>query len=263
VTTEAAKPTAQRPTRRWGWLRTAQSAAADLLFPPRCAFCFGECESRPGQPLFCSNCDDQFRPSAAARCSRCAMICPAADVSRGDCGHCRQEKWQFREARTLGSYQEALREAVLKIKHVAYEPLAIALGQRLAECIQDRPLVEHPEVVAPVPMHWFKRLWRHTHTAQTLARAVALHLELPLASGLLVCRRPLARQASLTPPQRKLNVRGAFRRSRLVRLTGKRVLIVDDVMTTGATAQEAARALIEGGAAAVFVATVARSSPDF
>jgi predicted amidophosphoribosyltransferase len=191
------------------------------------------------------------------------MICPAADVPRGDCVNCRQEKWQFREVRTLGSYQAALRQAVLKIKHVAYEPLAIALGQRLAECIQDRPLEERPDMVAPIPMHWFKRLWRHTHTSQTIARAVAKHLELPLAAGLLVCKRPSARQASLTPPQRRLNVRGAFRPSWLARLSGRRVLIVDDVMTTGATAQEAARSLIEGGAAAVYVATVARSTPDF
>jgi predicted amidophosphoribosyltransferase len=152
---------------------------------------------------------------------------------------------------------------VLKIKHVVYEPLAIALGQRLAECIQECPLADRPDVVAPIPMHWFKRLWRHTHTAETLARAVAQQLELPVSARLLACRRHLRRQASLTPPQRKLNVRGAFRASRLIPLAGRRVLIVDDVMTTGATAQEAARALIEGGAAAVCVATVARSSPDF
>jgi ComF family protein len=170
---------------------------------------------------------------------------------------------RFSEVRTLGSYEGPLRQAVLKIKHAAHEPLAVALGQRLAEQIASRQWMETPDLVAAVPMHWLKRIWRGTHTAQTLAASVARALALPHSSGLLICRRLLARQATLTPPQRRMNVRNAFRTSRLARISGKRVLLVDDVMTTGATAKEATRALLAGGAAAVCVATVARSTPDF
>jgi predicted amidophosphoribosyltransferase len=79
----------------------------------------------------------------------------------------------------------------------------------------------------------------------------------------LVCTRFLRRQSSLTPPERRRNVRGAFRASRRASLAGQRILLVDDVMTTGATAHEGSRALLEAGAASVYIATVARSSPDF
>lgn len=191
------------------------------------------------------------------------MSCSLSDLPRGDCGHCRSEKLRFGEVRTLGSYQDSIREAVLKIKHAAYEPLALALGQRLAACISQAPFEEPPDLVAPVPIHWLKRLGRHTNTAATLARSVAGALGLPLRTGLLVCRRNLKRQASLTPPQRKINVKDAFRAGRWSRPAGLRVLLVDDVMTTGATANEAARALLAAGAVTVNVATVARSSPEF
>ena len=165
-------------------------------------------------------------------------------------------------ARTIGPYADDLRGAVLKAKHAAGEPLAAALGDRLAEVVLQCPLPRRPDLVAAVPMHWLKRLWRGTNPAQTVARAVAGRLELRLAQGLLVCRRYLRRQATLTPQERRRNVRGAFRISGLWNIQGKFVLLVDDVMTTGATAHEASRALLAAGAEGVFVATVSRSSPD-
>jgi ComF family protein len=245
------------------WFGAGASAAADLLFPPRCRFCAAECPSADGWQHFCQNCEPHFAAGARPRCGRCGLVCSEFDLPRGDCGYCRGLKLRFSEVRTLGSYEGPLRQAVLKIKHAVHESLAVALAQRLAEQIAARPLTERPDLVAPVPMHWLKRIWRGTQTAQTLAAGVARSLELPHRPGLLVCRRLLARQATLTPPQRRINVRNAFRTSRLAWISGQRVLLVDDVMTTGATAQEAARALLAGGAAAVSVATIARSTPDF
>src|SRR5207302_2121636 len=108
-----------------------------------------------------------------------------------------------------------------------------------------------------------KRLWRGTNPAQSVAQAVARRLQVPCAPGLLVCRRFLRRQSTLTAVERLRNVRGAFRASWQWNVKGKTVLLVDDVMTTGATANEATRALLAAGAALVNVATVARSTPDF
>jgi ComF family protein len=244
-------------------LRKGIAAAQDLLFPPRCVACGEECSSQENEPLFCQACDEALAISARPRCPRCAMICSEADLASGDCFNCRSRKLLYRQARCIGTYEGALRTAVLKSKHAVAEPLAVALGQRLAQAIGQSPYAAAADLVAAVPVFWLKRLWRGTNTAETLARAVAKQLGISFARHLLLCRRFLRRQATLTAMERQRNVRGAFRASRLWMITGKTVLLVDDVMTTGATAHEAARALRAAGASDVLVATVARSAGDF
>jgi ComF family protein len=161
--------------------------------------------------------------------------------------------------RALGRYEGTLRAAVLKIKHPYYQPLAASLGLQLAERIRQHPFVEMPELVVSVPMYWLQRLLRGASAATTLATAVAGELGLKEARRLLVCRRWLKRQSTLKPAERRRNVRDAFRVAWPSGIAGKRILLVDDVMTTGATAQEAARSLRAAGATAVYVAAVARS----
>jgi ComF family protein len=242
------------------WWRASAAAITDLLFPPRCACCGSDCDSSRS-PLFCSDCNGRLSVAAGPHCPRCARPCADVDLLRGNCGDCRGRKLLFAETRTIGPYQQSVRQAVLRSKHVSYEPLAIALGQRLAEAIVASPFSDQPDLVASVPMHWLKRFWQKTNHAGTIAQSLARRIDLRYASGLLVCRRYLRRQATLRPPERRKNVRGAFRVSRLWNITGKRVLLVDDVMTTGATAHEASRALLQAGATAVYVAVVARAAP--
>src|SRR4051812_5748091 len=237
------------------WLQPAVSAVTDLLFPPRCVLCGDECKSRPGEALFCAACNSELSASQLPACLRCANSCSTADLLGFDCGNCRGRKLLFQAARTIGPYQGALREAVLRAKLSSFERLALALGQRLANLIEKSPFEEAPEVVVGVPMHWRARVWKGTNPAATVALAAARGLGLPLASAALICVRPLRRQATLKPPERRKNVRDAFRAWRSAKIAGKRVLLVDDVMTTGATAHEGSRALLEAGAAAVYIAT--------
>ena len=239
------------------------AAALDLLFPPQCAACGLPCELLAGEPYFCCSCSQALDAKSEARCPRCAQRCSTADLPLGNCGECRSRRLQFSAARTIGAHAGALREAVLKAKHAFHEPLAIALGQRLAATIQQKPFAESLDVVIPVPMHWLRRLSRKTHPAGTMARAVAHGLSLPLAARSLICSRLVRHQSSLSGHERRKNVRGAFSVRWKQALRGKRILLVDDVMTTGATAHECARVLLEAGAASVYVATVARNSPDF
>jgi len=168
----------------------------------------------------------------------------------------------YDEAQTLGLYDGALRQAVLKIKHAYYEPLATGLGQQLAGRLNERPFTKPPKLVVPVPMFWLQRLWRGTNAAETVALAVAQVLGLPIATDLLVCRRWLKKQSTLHTDERRRNVRHAFRVSWRYSIRDVRILLIDDVLTTGATAHEAAHALRQAGASGVYVAAVARSTHE-
>lgn len=220
--------------------------------------CRAECPTRPGKPSWCAECDRALSLSSRLTCQQCAAICSEFDAVIGSCPNCRGLNLKYDEARTVGPHEGALRQAVLNCKHAQYEPLATGLGWRLAERIRERPFEQPPELVVPVPMFWPQRLWRGANSSETLAISVARELKLPVATDLLVCRRFLRKQSTLHADERRRNVRGAFRVSWRYNIKDARLLVVDDVMTTGATAQETARVLRDAGAAAVVVAAVAR-----
>lgn len=172
---------------------------------------------------------------------------------------CKHERFAFSTAARLGVYDAALRAAVLGIKRYRNPGLAMALGDLLAVTHGGELASRRPDVVVAIPMHWTRRLWRGVNSAETVAARLAAHLDVPLASHLLVRQRRTAPQASLAPSRRKLNVRGAFRAAKNRDLPRARVLLVDDIMTTGATLNEAAKTLLKAGADSVHVAVLARA----
>lgn len=157
----------------------------------------------------------------------------------------------------LGRYDGRLRDAVLAAKDAVGEPVAVELGRLWAEHRFGRLPDPKPTVVVPVPLHWWRRWERGYNQSVAIARGIAEHLRLPLLGGALVRVRATSQQWTRTPTERRENVRGAFRLSRFARVRDKRVLLVDDVLTTGATADEATAPLLAGGAAQVTVAVLA------
>ncbi len=148
---------------------------------------------------------------------------------------------------------------MLRIKNQSAQALAIVLGDLLAvECSQQLTALE-PDVVVPIPMHWSRRMWRGTNSSETVAERLSRSLGVPSASHHLArCRRTVP-QARLSATRRVANVRGAFRARSHADLPGARVLLVDDIMTTGATANEAAKTLRRAGAAAIVIVVLARA----
>jgi ComF family protein len=226
---------------------------ADLVYPPRCLACG---RPPPGRERFCSACSAALFHDPHLCCPRCAARVGPFAVTDDSCALCRAEGAPFQATVRLGPYDGALRDAILRIKSNAHEGLAELLGERLAQNHIDRLRALSPDMVVPVPLHWWRRLRRGYNQSAAVARGLASRLGLPCRSWSLWQVRHTKPQKTLSATQRRDNVRGAFRA--WGRLDGAHVLLVDDVMTTGATASEAARALRRAGAR-VSVAVLARA----
>lgn len=228
-----------------------------ILYPAGCCVC-----RRPlpdGDAAFCPACRSALTSDPSPTCPRCAAsVGPFANLD-GGCARCRDSPYHFTQAVRLGPYEGLLRDAVLRMKHLAGEALADHLGALWAEHAAERLQGLNVDVVVPVPLHWW-RLWaRGYNQSEALARALADRLGKPCRPGWVRRVRATPHQTQQTPAQRRLNVRGAFRARAGSSLAGKSVLVVDDVLTTGTTCSEVARALREGGAARVVVAVLAHA----
>lgn len=173
----------------------------------------------------------------------------------GRCPLCRLGMRGFDAAYSFGMYEGRLRKLIHLFKYGRIRPLARPLAAWLASAL---PLDQRFEAVVPVPLHWRRRWERGFNQAALLARAVARRCGVPSVRALRR-RRATAAQAGLSHAGRRANVSGAFLARRDRRLAGRRVLLVDDVMTTGATASACAAALKRAGAAYVAVLTLARA----
>jgi len=238
-------------------LRRYLTLGADLLLPPACNFCGAELPALAEPPLLCSECRQAFQTLRESVCRRCAAP-TGPDHREDDCPRCRDRRYHFQAAVALGVYQGPLREAVIRMKQNAHEALTLSVGCLLADRVRQTLTESAPDLLVPVPAHWLKRVWRGVNGPDLLVEAMGRRLRLPSADDLIRCRRRTQKQGTLLPSERAANVRDAFAFNSDYDIVGSHVLLVDDIMTTGSTASEAARTLRRAGAARVTVAVVAR-----
>ncbi len=271
------------------WTGRIGDACLDLLAPRTCRQCGGAVAS--GENAFCEGCLGSIQWIGTA-CARCGMpvlnpapVVPVVPVSvspvRGAsihpgaepalpprCGVCAPLRFRFDLAAAGGRHTAVLRTAVLRYKFHADRGVLPLLRRALLRAAQSegvREAVRQAGLVIPVPLHPLKRLWRGWDPAQELALGLGAELR---AAGILLCEPPVLpllqknrwtpSQVSLKEAARRRNLRGAFR-VRGGRAVPSTVILVDDVLTTGTTASECARALKRKGARTVVVLAVARS----
>jgi ComF family protein len=185
-------------------------------------------------------------------------------ATQGLCLQCRQNEPAFTRASAYGSYEAGLRDLIHMLKYERVRPAANLLGRMLAEVVADLAdaFGDQPPEVMAVPLHASKLRQRGFNQSELIARAMLklkpAALDLKLNTTALARSRATDSQTGLTPPQRRENMKGAFRVLRSDQVTGRDILLVDDVFTTGTTVSECSRVLRRAGAARVFVATVAR-----
>ena len=226
-----------------------------LVYPAICALCSKDIA--PAADDFCPMCIGAFTSDRHFTCPRCASSVGQAAAVDSGCIRCRDDHFAFESVSRLGPYEGPLRDAVLKMKHRNGEALAECLGRLWAKHLESRSRDLRVDLVVPVPLHWWRRLRRGYNQSESLSAQIAARLGVEHCSRSLYRVRATPSQMTLSAASRRSNVIGAFRASSRARLGGKTVLIVDDVLTTGSTASEAAKALRAGGADRVYVAVLA------
>ncbi|PYS91543.1 MAG: ComF family protein [Acidobacteria bacterium] len=236
-------------------------ATLALLYPQACAACDdGHVERRADAPA-CAACWQQTRIFTGAEtcCWKCgALALGEVTADERESVRCRRcDAAAYTSARAIGMYEGALRASVLTLKREAH------VGARLARLLcatQRRPPLDAATLIAPVPLHPERERERGFNQATLLARALAQQTGLPLDewSCARITHTPQHR-AGMDARARHETVAAAFQVTRPRLIAGERVLLIDDVFTTGATVAACAHALKEAGAADVFVLTVARA----
>ena len=240
-------------------MRLGAAGLADLFLPDVCAACGAEDAAEAG---LCATCNVKLLSLVSLPyCPRCgATIGPNIPIYEDGCAACDTTLPRFARVVRLGPYGDPLRGIVRDLKYRRWGGLCGRLGRLLAEAVAATCRDESFDLAMPVPMHWRRRLSRGHDHARLLGRAVADKLDLPLGNELIRVRHTPP-QVGLPRSQRAQNVRGAFAVSHRAAIEGAKILLVDDVTTTGATANEATRALLAAGALRVVLAVVTKTEP--
>jgi competence protein ComFC len=255
-------------------LRNLLDGILAVAFPTECSLCQGELTS-DARGRICRACWTSLQPWAGPVCTCCGLPFSsprALDAAEPKCGECRSDDPAFDGARSFGLYTGNLRKAVLRVKFSGDERLGRHLGELLASTWDTLPQARefNSALIVPVPLHPSRRRERGFNQSELLAAGLVRALakrnagSAPKIIKSCLCRkRATTPQTGLSVSARRQNLRGAFEAPKPEEVRGRVIVLVDDVMTTGATLSACARTLKRAGAAKVMGLTLVRATPQF
>ena len=240
-----------------GWVTGWLDAGLAFFYPENCQLC-GQGRATPVESFVCSGCRDEVRFIQPPFCERCGLPYEGEITTRFECANCRDAEWHFRSARSAVIARDRVLDAIHRYKYQRafwFEPFLAGL---LVDRAKPALTLEQWDWIIPVPLYAAKQREREFNQAERLAGHLSVATQIPLNKSLLCRVIPTRTQTRLSRPERIANVRRAFALRAGQRLSGQRIVLVDDVLTTGATTSACAKVLLAGGAAEVCVWTVAR-----
>lgn len=206
---------------------------------------------------WCDRCVKSMIGQEAYSCRRCGARLSQPIPFEDGCQVCRSTRIRFDEALSIGNYGGMLQQIVREMKRAKSEPAATQLGRLIAKLMIEQEVGKDADAVVSLPVHWWKRLVRGFNAASVIADGLSQNFDVPRISALRFVRQT-KKQGTLTTTARIANVKGAVAVVGRQRVLGKHVILVDDVATSCATANEATRALIQAGATKVTLVVAAR-----
>lgn len=229
-----------------------------VVFPAACASCETPLWDAP-VPFFCQACWKTLIPISGPCCPHCGLpyASPVAlqQSPAHECGACRIKPPAFSQTWSLFPYQSPLREAIVLFKYRGKRSLTKHFIQAMIPALPTLPSID---ILVPVPLHPQRLREREYNQSLLLAHGLSQHLQIPLLLSCLLRIRPTAPQTSLSKKERLTNLHRAFAVNDASRIKDQRILLIDDVFTTGTTLHECAKTLRKAGAGTVYGLTLAR-----
>ncbi|MHB9036249.1 MAG: ComF family protein [Armatimonadota bacterium] len=240
-----------KPFQKAALARDLWSGLLDLIYPPYCLVC-----GMVGDDYLCAKCIEEIDVIGEQYCRRCAMPCESYV-----CHDCREREFafEFESACSAGVYDGVLRKAIHALKYDKHIAIADQLGDLMVRCFPHRQFSGKIDLIVPIPIHRARLLERGFNQSIELSRRMGGRMSLPVETRVLYKSRNTRHQVELPQDQRVFNLEGAFIVRNADLISGKRVLLVDDVFTTGSTLNEAAKVLRAAGALSVYAYTLAKS----